>query len=302
MKRSSQKSQERGMALLVAMFTLVLLSVIGLGLMYSTNMETIINANYRDKQLAMYGALSGLQEARDRLQPAAPEMPLPTAHADADEPSGDLHHQSDRWRDGCSMGQHQQVHGYGTVPGRHSRPDAHSRHSLHDASDGSDWYTVIDNSDDCQRTVESGDSDGYKVDSSHAEGEQHDPGSREREPRTSTQTCWDGAHQILRPAGYGPDCGPDGSIVRVTVTSGGTGYTSAPTVTIRQRRRPEVRTATGTATIAPLCRQGSSRRSPSIPQGQVIRLPLVVIIVAAAPERRRRAYCSSRFAGDLCNV
>ena len=38
------------MALLVAMFTLVLLSVIGLGLMYSTNMETNINANYRDKQ------------------------------------------------------------------------------------------------------------------------------------------------------------------------------------------------------------------------------------------------------------
>jgi Tfp pilus assembly protein PilX len=78
MKALSQKSREKGMALLVAMFTLVLLSVIGLGLMYSTNMETIINSNYRDKQVSMYGALSGLQEARDRLQPAAPSMPLPT--------------------------------------------------------------------------------------------------------------------------------------------------------------------------------------------------------------------------------
>src|SRR5687767_14303162 len=74
----SMRNQERGIALLVAMFTLVLLSVIGLGLMYSTNMETVINANYRDKQLAMYGALSGSQEARDRLQPANPTVTVPT--------------------------------------------------------------------------------------------------------------------------------------------------------------------------------------------------------------------------------
>ena len=65
------------MALLVALFTLVLLSVVGLGLMYSTNMESVINANFRDKQIAMYGAMSGVQEARDRLQPAAPKVTLP---------------------------------------------------------------------------------------------------------------------------------------------------------------------------------------------------------------------------------
>ena len=57
MKASSERIQERGMALLVAMFTVVLLSVIGLGLMYSTNMETMINANYRDKQIAFYAAM-----------------------------------------------------------------------------------------------------------------------------------------------------------------------------------------------------------------------------------------------------
>jgi hypothetical protein len=81
MSRPSAKtatSNERGMVLLVAIFTLVLLSVIGLGLMYSTNMETVINSNYRDKQIAMYGALSGVQEARDRLQPAAPKVTVPT--------------------------------------------------------------------------------------------------------------------------------------------------------------------------------------------------------------------------------
>src|SRR5678816_3932307 len=75
---SVTRANERGAAMLVALFTLVLLSVIGLGLMYSTNMETTINANYRDKQVAMYGALSGVQEARDRLQPAAPHVTVPT--------------------------------------------------------------------------------------------------------------------------------------------------------------------------------------------------------------------------------
>ena len=78
MRASSERIQERGMALLVAMFTVVLLAVIGLGLMYSTNMETMINANYRDKQVATYAALSGNQEARDRLQPAAPKVTVPT--------------------------------------------------------------------------------------------------------------------------------------------------------------------------------------------------------------------------------
>ena len=56
--------------MLVVMFALLLLSVIGLGMMYSTNMESAINSNYRDKQVALYAALGGLQEARDRIQPA----------------------------------------------------------------------------------------------------------------------------------------------------------------------------------------------------------------------------------------
>jgi Tfp pilus assembly protein PilX len=43
---------ERGIALIGVLFALLLLTVIGLGMMYSTNMETSINYNYRDKQVA----------------------------------------------------------------------------------------------------------------------------------------------------------------------------------------------------------------------------------------------------------
>src|SRR2546425_5558910 len=75
-KISTQRGQ-RGIAFLVAMFALLLLSVIGLGMMYSTNMETSINSNYRDKQASLYASLAGLQEARDRIQPATHNIVAP---------------------------------------------------------------------------------------------------------------------------------------------------------------------------------------------------------------------------------
>src|SRR5215510_11990459 len=47
-------------------------------MMYSTNMESAINANYRDKQVSIYASLAGLQEARDRIQPATHNIVAPT--------------------------------------------------------------------------------------------------------------------------------------------------------------------------------------------------------------------------------
>src|SRR5437899_13082186 len=78
MRNPIMERQERGIALLLVLFTMLLLSVIGLGMMYSTNMESSINSNYRDKQTAFYAALAGLQEARDRIQPATHNIVAPT--------------------------------------------------------------------------------------------------------------------------------------------------------------------------------------------------------------------------------
>ena len=50
---SSKHNRERGIAMFVVMFALLLLSVIGLGMMYSTNTETAINSNYKDSQIAI---------------------------------------------------------------------------------------------------------------------------------------------------------------------------------------------------------------------------------------------------------
>src|SRR5690348_12530709 len=66
----SARDSQRGVALMVALMALLLLSAIGLGRMYSSDTDTVINANYRDKELAMYASMAGVQEARDRIQPA----------------------------------------------------------------------------------------------------------------------------------------------------------------------------------------------------------------------------------------
>jgi len=62
------KKQENGTALLLAMFSLLLLSAIGILMMFSTNTETSIGANYRESVGAYYSARAGLEEVRDRIK------------------------------------------------------------------------------------------------------------------------------------------------------------------------------------------------------------------------------------------
>src|SRR5947209_18267747 len=54
----------------------MVLSAVGLGMMYAANTETVINANYRDKQIAQYASVAGLYEARDRIQPVNVVAPI----------------------------------------------------------------------------------------------------------------------------------------------------------------------------------------------------------------------------------
>src|ERR1043166_1449713 len=64
------RNKERGIALIIALFALLLFSVIGMYMLGSAGTEGKIHANYRDKQIAQFAAMSGLQEARGRIQPA----------------------------------------------------------------------------------------------------------------------------------------------------------------------------------------------------------------------------------------
>ena len=76
------KQNERGMALILTLIALLIVTSIGLLMAFSTDTETTINGNYRDEQTAYYAAKAGLEEARDRMQPSATNTVganLPTA-------------------------------------------------------------------------------------------------------------------------------------------------------------------------------------------------------------------------------
>jgi hypothetical protein len=66
-----KRQDERGMALVLALIALLIVTSIGLSMMYSADTETAINGNYRDAQTAYYASKAGLEEARDRMRPTA---------------------------------------------------------------------------------------------------------------------------------------------------------------------------------------------------------------------------------------
>ncbi len=65
------KSSERGVALIVALLTLMLLSALLMGMIVASNSETNISTNFRDEQTAFFAARAGVEEVRDRMRPNA---------------------------------------------------------------------------------------------------------------------------------------------------------------------------------------------------------------------------------------
>lgn len=66
------RRSERGIALFIAIFTLLLITAIAAGMIMLTNTDTNISANFRDEQTAFFAAKAGLEEVRDRLTTTAP--------------------------------------------------------------------------------------------------------------------------------------------------------------------------------------------------------------------------------------
>ena len=63
----ARDDREAGSALLIAVFALMLISVVGLALVVSTGTDSALAGNYRNSTGAYYAAVSGLEEARGRL-------------------------------------------------------------------------------------------------------------------------------------------------------------------------------------------------------------------------------------------
>jgi hypothetical protein len=70
--------RQRGAALLIAIFSLLLISVVAIALIVSSGTETSLASNYRTSTSAYYASLAGLEEGRGRLLPTSLNyIPLP---------------------------------------------------------------------------------------------------------------------------------------------------------------------------------------------------------------------------------
>lgn len=67
-----KRRSETGIALLIAIFVLLLISVVAIALIVSSNTESALAGNYRSSTGVYYAALAGVEEARARLQPSDP--------------------------------------------------------------------------------------------------------------------------------------------------------------------------------------------------------------------------------------
>src|SRR5258708_20473960 len=74
--------KQRGAALLIAIFSLLLISAVAIALMMMAGTESSISANYKSSLQAFYSAKAGIEEGRGRLwsgnaNPLAPSSGFP---------------------------------------------------------------------------------------------------------------------------------------------------------------------------------------------------------------------------------
>ncbi len=73
-----QRNQERGIALIIALLAMGVLTAVGFALMVSSSTETLIHANFRSSEMAFYASRGGLEEIRGRMGPnAVPAIQIP---------------------------------------------------------------------------------------------------------------------------------------------------------------------------------------------------------------------------------
>lgn len=221
------RTRERGIALLIVLFATLLLTVIGLGMMYSTNMETAINNNYRDSQVALYGALSGLQQARQRIKypyDITPPLELPSL----DFPNI-IYIVSDAsvvkpWEEGNAY--------FDTELCQENILDLDPNPGVPctETADGDDWREVVDNAS--SSTWNLGSTLSFKWARIQLKANNNTPVPVNGDATDNSQACWDGIRQLSTPSNYTTGCQPIGGVTSVNLVAGGTGYASAPTVTL----------------------------------------------------------------------
>jgi hypothetical protein len=270
-----KQDQEAGVALILAILGLLLLSAVALAMLFSSNTETSISINYHDKQSAIYGALAGLQEARDRIHPLTGDLGaganlsagglniVPCALPSTSAPNvlylinpspGETvapWNPSNQYFDTELCHESYFVNNLGVTSAAAGTPCPTTSASV---PSGNSWYAWYDNSQKKTNTGATGTGDAATLETAY----QLKDSNGNKIPLTykwvritlksdnmtpvsvgtgnGTQVCWNGSHEEQLPAGYigyNTDCTPiTGAVTNIAVTASGSGYTSAPTVTI----------------------------------------------------------------------
>jgi len=71
-RRIRSSKSEEGIALLISIFVLLLISVVAIALIVSSGTESALAGNYRSSTGVYYAAMAGLEEVRARLRPQSP--------------------------------------------------------------------------------------------------------------------------------------------------------------------------------------------------------------------------------------
>jgi Tfp pilus assembly protein PilX len=82
------RKPEAGVALLIALFALLLISAVVLSMVMASSTENSLAGNYRSSSSAYYAALAGLEEARGRLLPGNPNPIVSTCFPSGTIPIG----------------------------------------------------------------------------------------------------------------------------------------------------------------------------------------------------------------------
>jgi hypothetical protein len=236
-KTNNKNRKERGVALLIALFALLLLSAIGLAMMYSSTTETSVNANFRDKQSAAYASLSGALEARDRIQPTTGDIPSPAdipstsaanviyiINPNAGETVAPWNYRNKYADTELCQENILGLSGTAGVPctGSSALPS------------GSSWYTTKDNSSAGSfgtgfAAYQQSTPMSYKWTRITLKTDNMTPVPG---AATGRQVCWDGTNEVVQPVGASSSCAPTGSVTAINLTSAGNGYNATPHINI----------------------------------------------------------------------
>jgi Tfp pilus assembly protein PilX len=243
-KNTTARHGEHGVALVITMLSLMLLSVIALGMLVSTNTETSITSNFRDKQAATYAAIAGLQEARDRIQPVTHSITAPT-----DVPSLSAANviYVINPKSGETVAPWDMTNPYKDTELCHAAvlgltnsgagvPCSSSTTGMVVTSNSS-WRSVVNDSLSSSAPWNLATPLDVKWIRITLKTNNMTPIAVDGNSSSGRQVCYDGYHQVSLPSGYGSDCAPDGGIACLGTPSpctfaAGHGYSSVPTVTL----------------------------------------------------------------------